>query len=442
MSQIAAQSVGLQNAATSIETGFSSSEWRQLRLVWLVVAVAAGLIAVNPKLAGVWYAAVCLWIAITRPGAGLALILGGIPFTHNVSPGVVNLSISEVALVFIGGRALISGRAKLIPVILPIAAYLIVCLLSSAVEFRGRSAIVSFVQMGVYLVLALATFSAYGSTIRPVILALVAMVGTSTVLALIMVFQGGGGFLFGIHKNSIGATTATSTVIAVEMYFRCKAARDRVWSRRWLAMIIALSIGLFLTLSRGAWASTVIAVLVLSIARREWKVLIQLGIVILPMLVVGFFLLSDRFQEYILGSADTSTHSYGTRSANAEIAMSYFEQNRLIGSGLGLRKENDATNIVLFTLAETGILGLATFLSIHIVAIYVAFKKRLRVDLRSPGFTIIILSAALLLGRFGHGLVDHYWSRGAITATWALVGAMLAVPTLARSKPNASGGAA
>jgi O-antigen ligase len=417
----------------------SAKEWRQLRLIWFAVAVAGGLSIASPKLAGVWYAAISLYVAVMMPRAGLGLILAGIPLTYNVSPGVVNLSISEVALVFVGTRAVLTGRPKLMPVILPIGLYLFVCVLSSAVDFRGKSAIVSFVQMFVYLIFGLATFSAYGREVRPIIVALIAMVGTSLALAILMILQGGGGYLFGIHKNSIGATTAASTVVAVEMYFRSKTVRDKLWSRRWLLITILLTIGMFLSLSRGAWASAVIAVFVIAFARREWKILLQLAAVTIPLLVIGFLLLDARFQEYILGSVDTSSHSFGTREANAKVAMFYFEQNQVIGSGLGLRKTNDATNVVLFTLAETGLLGLGAFLSIHAVALYSAYKKRMRIDLRSPGFSVVVLSAALLLGRFGHGLVDHYWSRGAITVTWALVGAAMAVPVLARVRQDEQG---
>lgn len=432
MSQLTATGVGLDVTFDPLGMRLTSKEWRQLRFVWFAVAVAGGLSMASPKFAGVWYIAISLYVALVMPRAGLALILGGIPLTYNVSPGLVNLSISEVALVFVGTRALITGRPKLMPVIVPIALYLFVCIISTAVDFRGKSAIVSFVQMVVYMVFALATFSAYGREARPIIVALIAMVGTSLVLAILMIFQGGGGYLFGMHKNSIGATTATSLVVAAEMYFRATAARDRLWRRRWLFVIAILTIGLFLSLSRGAWASAVIAITVIAFARREWKLFLQVSAAIVPIGVIGFFFLDARFQEYVFSTVDTSSHSFGTRRANAEIAMGYFEQNRLIGSGLGLRKTNDATNVVLFTLAETGILGLLAFLSIHIVAVTTALRKRLRIDITSPRFSIVVLSIAILLGRFGHGLVDHYWSRGAITVTWALVGAAMAVPMFRR----------
>lgn len=420
----------------SIETGISRAEWSQLRMVWAAVGVAMALTFVSPVFAGLWYATISCWVALTRPQVGLALILAGIPLTYNVSPGVVNLSLAEVALVFTGSRALLTGRPRLMPVVLPIAAYLLICVLSSAIYFRGNAAAVSFVQMLVYLVLATATFSAYGGKARPVITALVALVGASTVLALIMLVAGQRGYLFGIHKNSIGATTATSLVIAVELYFRSKVAKENVWTKRWLVVVLVLAAGLFLSFSRGAWASAVIAIIIIAVLRRRWRLLVQVGAAIIPIALIGYFFVSDQLQQYIVGSVDTSTHSFQTRRHNADIAMSYFQQSPLIGSGLGLRKQNDATNIVLFTIAETGVLGLAAFVSIHVVAIYTVMKKRVRVDVRSPGFTVLVLAAALLLGRFAHGLVDHYWSRGAITAVWALVGAALTIQGFSKQQVN------
>ena len=46
----------------------------------------------------------------------------------------------------------------------------------------------------------------------------------------------------------------------------------------------------------------------------------------------------------------------------------------------------------------------------------------------------VALAGALVLSKFVHGLVDHYWSRGAIMVAWAAVG-MALVRFLNSQKP-------
>jgi hypothetical protein len=37
----------------------------------------------------------------------------------------------------------------------------------------------------------------------------------------------------------------------------------------------------------------------------------------------------------------------------------------------------------------------------------------------------VALAGGLVLGKLAHGLVDHYWSRGALMIAWAMVGMAL-----------------
>lgn len=398
-----------------------------LLFVWFAVLVAFALVQAGSGVAaGAWYLFLSVAVVLIKPGLGLALILAGVPLTYNVSPGGGNLSIAEVALLVTGIRAVTTGRAKIMAVILPIAAYLFICMLSSALVFRGHSAIMSWLQMVIYLVLTVVTFSVYGRDTKAVIVALTAMVGTSAVLGMLLVMDGGG-YVFGIHKNSIGATTAASLVVAVEMWFRTATAENKGKRRVWMLAIAILSFALLFSLSRGAWGSAVIGVLILIALRGRWGLLLRLVIALIPLMTLGVLMLPEGSTDYIAGSINTESHSYGTRANNAAIAWSFFTQNPLLGMGLGLRKQYDATNIVLFTLAETGLVGLGAFLMIHFKALRIGFRARRQIDLRSPMFSVVALSMALLFGRLAHGLVDHYWSRGAVTVAWAMVGAMLAV---------------
>ncbi len=73
------------------------------------------------------------------------------------------------------------------------------------------------------------------------------------------------------------------------------------------------------------------------------------------------------------------------------------------------------------TLAETGMLGLIAFLSIFGVLLWMAWKAQKRIARTDPVFSLLVIGVALMFGKFCHGLVDHYWSRG-IIPVWAGAG--------------------
>lgn len=417
------------------EPVLSRAEWRGLIAVWVAVGVALVLTQVFRPAAGLWFAAWVLW-AMGRDGGRLvpALLLAAVPVAHNVTPIGVNLSIVEVGLVLTGLASIGSAPRRLGPLFGPVVAYLLVCLLSMAVAFHGKLALTSLVQTGVYLVLAVSVFGRFVRDDRQVLLAAVGLMGTSLFLSLLSLAQGGGGFVFGIHKNNLGATTAAATVCAMAVWLHVRQHRKPgVWT--WALAL--LSLGLFMTLSRGAWAAAVAGGLCLAAAYRQWRVVGALGMVGVPVAVLGFLVLDEGGQAYVLGSVDTGSHSFGTREVNAAIAWEYFLGNPVIGSGLGLRKMHDATNVLLFTMAETGLLGLAAFLAIH----WTAAKTLLRTHRLAPPDTLTLMAAglalALVFGRLMHGLVDHYWSRGAITAAWCMVGAALALHREAQREAHA-----
>jgi F0F1-type ATP synthase assembly protein I len=51
--------------------------------------------------------------------------------------------------------------------------------------------------------------------------------------------------------------------------------------------------------------------------------------------------------------------------------------------------------------------------------------------------SLIAIAAALLWGRFVHGLVDHYWSRGAISIAWVALGMAAGSVAVERSAQRA-----
>jgi hypothetical protein len=92
-----------------------------------------------------------------------------------------------------------------------------------------------------------------------------------------------------------------------------------------------------------------------------------------------------------------------------------------------LRKEYDATNVIWVCLAETGIPGLIAFAAIHGVYLQMVRKTKKFVPETSPLYSLLVVGAALVFARLVHGVVDHYWSRGALLVAWGGAGMSVAV---------------
>jgi len=129
--------------------------------------------------------------------------------------------------------------------------------------------------------------------------------------------------------------------------------------------------------------------------------------------------------------------SLNARLESIDYAYSIFARSPMLGGGVGIRKQYDATNLVMSTLAETGIAGIVTFSSIYIVFGAAVWKARSRVSLTGPLLPLVTTGAALVVCELLHGMVDHFWSRGCLPA-WAGMGmAMCAYRLTAGSKKRA-----
>jgi hypothetical protein len=108
------------------------------------------------------------------------------------------------------------------------------------------------------------------------------------------------------------------------------------------------------------------------------------------------------------------------------MAQKNFLENPMLGAGVGLRKNYDATNVVWSTLAETGVLGLLAFAWIHVVFFRLCWRSRRLLHPSDPRFSLLSLGCALMTCKILHGMVDQYWGRGSITLAWGAVGMTLA----------------
>lgn len=368
--------------------------------------------------AAAFYAVFFWLLALRRPGVALALIFAAAPFQNDLSAGgPVKFSISEINLILAVPVLLLRApRLVLGPIVWPVLLYFGIGAASSVLHWHD-STLTCFVQMALYLLVAVAMFASLPREPEDLQLALRGLVATGVFLALaVMILRSN--YVLGLHKNGVGSSLSCALLVALELWFAAVPGRPR-----WL-LSVALAVigaGLLATFSRGAWLGAFCGIAVLLTLRRELTVFFRAGLVLVPVIVIAWQFLPQESRETATGF-DRSRANIEARYQTIEIAREYFHQDPVLGLGVGLRKEFDATNLVWVTLAETGVLGAGALLLIHIAFLRMAWRAQEVMARDNPLFTLLAIGAALVVDRFAHGLVDHYWTRGAMMLAWAGAG--------------------
>lgn len=394
-------------------------------LTLCVLAAALGVIAlvalnVSMVVAGTMYAIGFVLLSFVRTDLALLVIIATTPFLWDIGGGPVKMAVSEVSLIlalpalvlrFFGRR----GRFAFNPMWVPISCYLIVCCVSTLLSGNVASSVTSMLQMVIYLVVTVFVFSCCVERPSQVIPGFFALLLIDCVLALLLVTTRQQ-YLLGLHKNAVGAILGYGTVIAAELWF---ASGGR--QRRLLGLIFAvLGFGLVFTLSRGAWVGAAGGTLVILGLRGQFKLALRLLIVLIPLVSAAWLLVPEEQREYAT-SVTSESGNIRARFEMIDYAMTHFKSSPLLGVGVGLRKQYDATNLVMSVLAETGVFGLATFLGIIATFAWMIWSARRRIGVTDDFFPALAIGAALMTNKFLHGLVDHYWGRG-LLPVWGAAG--------------------
>lgn len=406
--------------------------WREaLRPFWPLVwglPVMAGAAQYSVAVAAVVYVLLFVLVVSRRPAYGLALMVFGAPFQQNLAGGLpVAISLGELNLMLLAGMLAVRGdwpapRFRWNPLMRGVLLYLLACLIATAVTYRGSVAVVSFFQMLLYLIVAPAVVMASFREPAEVERGFRALLLIGAVVSLAIV-TGGSSYVFGLHKNGAGATVGLSLVVGTHLL--CQEWASVRQRRQLLALCALLSAGLVSSLSRGAWLGTAAGVLVVLWSHRQlwvaWRVLPYA----LPVAMLAFFLLPESDRTYAFGF-EAERWNIKTRLDSLRYAENQFWSSPLVGVGVGLRKQYDATNLILSTLAETGILGLLGLAAM--VAGLVRMLLRVRLSPRLPPAWLALagVGAALLISRLVHGMVDHFWSRGPLLLGWVGAGLLAA----------------
>jgi hypothetical protein len=405
-----------------------------LGLLFSYLAAQASLI-----LGGVIYALVFSAIAWSRPAFALLMTIAACPFQNElVSGSPVLFSIAELNLaltlpIIVIRNDFIRRRIKMGPVFIPVCIYLSVCLLSLIGGTDGgfASGIISMLQMMIYMIAAVAAFAAFAPSRHDYKLCLIGLLCVDLFLSACVISKGSG-YVLGIHKNGVGGSLATGMIICLEMWLSAKGQARRLL----LASMVVITSALILSLSRGAWCGAAVGVGYILWMRSHSALLLRAAVV-LPLLITIIWLAlpeSARRRALDFDSGDKFGSVYA-RYVNIATARSYFWKNPVMGSGVGLRKGFDSTNQLWEALAETGVVGLAALICVHLSVLRLVHSMFRYVPRVGTERTVLIICGALYLSRLGHGMFDHYWSRGPLMATWASVGMAIRIYSdLSRNK--------
>jgi hypothetical protein len=401
----------------------------------LLAVVLASMILIQPLIAvGLVYAIAFWWLAWNRPYAALMLIFAMAPFQSDVGGGPVKLSFAEIHLGLTVPVLLVRNWITRRPIVLgptaiPIALYFAVCLFSSFQNWRDTS-LTSLIQQMLYMVMAVAVFASLvpdEKDFKPALNGLVCIGVFMAIMGMITNYR-----FLGYNKNGIGASLACALLVCIELWFSADTQKRKTWLS--LAMIV-MGAGLVMSLSRGAWLGALTGFLFMVLMRQQFKLLLKAALIFIPLVAICWNLLPQSSREYATG-VSTDRWNIKLRYESVDIARGEYEKNPVYGVGVGLRKEYDATNLQWLLLAETGVLGLATFLFVHVAFLGMIWKTRRWYPPSDFRYSLLSIAGALILYKFVHGSVDHYWSRGAITPAWAAVGMAVFAYYAARQPQN------
>jgi len=397
-----------------------------------LVMAAIGLISSwNLYAAAAVYAMAFSALAWWRLHLAMALTVAMVPFQQDLGGLPLKMGIAEVNLfLLVPNLMLVLLRLPISwRLIIPPALYLLFCAVATLGRIDG-AAIKSILQMVLYLILAVGVFAQVRRNPAQMMWCFDCLVVVMTCFAVVGLatnFQA-----MGIHKNGWGASLSLGLIVAFELWQSTTEKKRKRWL---LASVGILSIALVLTVSRGSWLAAMTGIGTLLMLRRDWSTLWMLARAVVPLLIIGWMLLPENLQEYAVGF-DSSRVNISARWESIQFTIDVWKQSPIMGSGVGLRKEFDATNVVMLVLAETGIIGLFLFLLIHANVAWFVWKSHGRLSPQSMAFSCVALGGALVFARLAHGCVDHYWSRGAILAAWAAAGMAVAAARSRKVLPN------
>jgi O-antigen ligase len=376
------------------------------------------------------YVVVILTLGWTKPYYVLLLSMASAPFVMNVSgTDALKFSLTEVNILLLsismlGKLFLTKQLVSLGKLTLPVVLYLAIAAISSVQGGVVTADIIALLQTAIFCFLC--PILAINAKLTPEQnrSLLFAYAIPCLLLAALQLSLGVGKQVMGIHKNNMGQNLATGLVVWICLWMDSYRGW---WTRFTVPAMLVTLLGLFLTLSRGAWVGAVIGLIVIALLNRRFVFLVRILALVVPFIALMWIYLPDDSKEYAAGVDSKMNRNIAARFYSRDVALSAFKQNPLIGVGVSLRKQMDATNLVFVTLGESGILGLLSFFTIQVTYIVLVVRLIKSIPRTDPRFFLLVVSPTLMAVRLTHGQFDHYWVRGATTMAWVSVGVVLAI---------------
>lgn len=382
-----------------------------------------------PALAMV-YVIVILALSWTNPYYVMLLSMVSAPFVMNVSgTGILKFSLTEINILLLTvtmlGKLVLTQRLLSIGYMaIPVLLYLSIASISSVQGGIVLADIIALLQTAIFCFLCpLLTVNAKLTPLQNRNL-LVGYATACLILAALQLYVGVGRMVFGINKNNMGQNLATGLVVWICIWM--ESVRGW-WSRLTIPAMLVTLLGLFVTLSRGAWVGAVVGLIVIALLNRRFVFLARVLALVVPIIALMWIYLPDDSKEYAGGFDTKVNKNILARYKNRDAAVAAFKQNPIIGVGVSLRKQMDATNLVFVTLGESGLLGLIAFAAVQVMYIVLVVRLVKSIPRTDPRFFLLVVSPTLMSVRLAHGQFDHYWVRGATTMAWVSVGVVLAI---------------
>ena len=410
---------------------------KPITIVLILVMLMAGLAtivstqiqSIVPALAMV-YVIVILTLGWTKPYYVMLLSMASAPFVMNISgTGAVKFSLTEVNILLLSismlGKLFLSQRLQSIGnLATPVTIYISIICISSVQGGVASYDIIAILQTAIFCVLCPLLIINARLTPEQNRNLLLGYAISCTFLAVLQLSFGIGKQVFGIHKNNMGQNLATGLVVWICLWIDSYRGW---WTRFTVLGLLVTLLGLFVTLSRGAWTGAVVGLVVIALLTRRFVFLARTLVVIVPIVALMWIYLPDDSKQYASG-IDSKTHkNIAARFYSRDFALAAFNRNPAIGVGVSLRKEMDATNLLFVTLGESGILGLLAFMTIQVTYVMLVFRLVKSISRTDPRYFLLVVSPTLMSVRLAHGQFDHYWVRGATTMAWISVGVVLAI---------------
>jgi hypothetical protein len=372
------------------------------------------------------YCSLFMFLVWTRPQIALTGIIAVTPFVQDLGGGLpIKFSLAEIHLllsfiVYLVKGVLTRSIRLLGPLTVPVTVYLAVLTWTSLRSGLDQEDIKALVQTFVTCGVTVAVFANMVPDVESMVRSFVWLPVFCVPIAVLEIITGQF-HVFGLHKNSIGGSLAAGVIVVANLWY---SQMNFIGKRHLIWLLLVLGGGLLISLSRGAWIGTIVGLTVSGLLWGRITLVIRTLLVSIPVLLVLWFLLPSEKRDYATGF-QADRFNIKARMKTQENLQQIISTEPIFGVGIGLRKQVDATNFVLVTLAESGVIGLVSFVCVFGTIVTVGFRV-CRSDTKKSLILCGSLAVGLLACKIGHGMVDHFWGRGNGTVVWASIGVLLA----------------